>query len=93
MLSLTALFIGIFDRVSSDYSETVTYNCFSSTITNTGSVNKTSFLHCIDDQTIRSDQISNAFLFLGVIFAIVNTGIYLAPHFQSNKKSKYTSKK
>ena len=93
MLSLTALLIGMLDRTTSDYSESVTYNCFSSTITDTGYVNKTDFLRCIDEQNIRSDQISNAFLVLSITFASVSTIIYLGSHFQSNKKSKDTSKK
>ena len=97
MLSLTTLLIGIFDHTSSGYGERVTYNCFSSTITDTGSVNKTSFLRCVDEQSIRSDQISNAFLILWIAFAVVNTMTYLAPHlapyFPSNKKSNDTAKK
>ena len=43
MLSSTALVIGIFDRASNDYSDTATYTCFSSTITDTGYVDKTDF--------------------------------------------------
>ena len=97
MLSLTVLLIGIYDLFSGNFIERETYNCFSSTIANTGHVNKTSFLRCIDEQNIRSDRISNGLLALLIIFAIISTMMYLkpylAPYFPSNKKSNDTAKK
>ena len=90
---MTALLIGVFDHYSSGYNERTTYNCFSSTITNTGYVNKTSFLRCIAEQNIRSDQISNGLLVLLITFTSISTVMYLTPYFQPIKKSKDTSKK
>ena len=37
----------LFDRTSSDYIVTATYDCFRKTITNTGHTNKAEFLDCI----------------------------------------------
>ena len=71
MLSLTVLLIGIIDHYSSDHNERATHDCFGSTINNTGHVNKTSFLRCIDEQNIHSDQISDALLLIFIIFALV----------------------
>ena len=77
-------FIQIFDRTSSDYIVTATYDCFSSTITDTGHTNKAAFLDCIDKQNMNSDLLSDVFLVLSFIFIIINLLLY----FISNKTTK-----
>ena len=90
MLSLTVLFVGMFDRSSSDYVVDVTYNCFSSTITDTGHTNKTKFLNCIDDQNKHSDLLSSAFLIFSAMLIFFNILQYFGNYYE---KSKHMNKK
>ena len=82
MLSLNIILIQMIDRASSDYIVTATYDCFSSTITDTGHTNKTAFLDCIDKQNMISDQLSD--IFLAVSFMLIITNIL--SYFIFNKK-------
>ena len=50
------------------------------------------FIRCIDEQSIRSDQISNIFIVFSIIFAFASTIIGAKSYLQSNKKSKDTTK-
>ena len=93
MLSFTTFSIGVLDRTSDNISDTGTYTCFSSTITDTGYVNKTAFIRCIDDQNIRSYHLSNIFITFSILSMIVSIIISVGSHLQSKKKSKDTAKK
>ena len=82
MLSLNMAFIQIFDHATSDYVVTATYDCFSSTITDTGHTNKAAFLDCINKQNMISDILSNVYLVLSIILISINLLLY----FISDKK-------
>ena len=85
---MTELLIGKLIINSSDHMLRATHDCFGSTINNTGHVNKTSFLRCIDEQNIHSDQISDALLLIFIIFAIGSTIINVGLYSQSKKNQK-----